>query len=175
MANTWRTKIYGATPAPERDMLDLMNGSSSTRIIRVTRMVNINIATVAQSTMITYMQINRITAVAGGDTVTPISHDTGNSALNANTTSGTGRAITFPDNYVLRRYIFSFDDVTINLGTLKEWEMSINMNEVWNIGYGESSVRRLTLRAGQGVSFYHAGAVTVGSAAFEIEFLDEAS
>jgi hypothetical protein len=175
MANTWRATAAGVAFAATKDMLNVFNSASSTRVIRVYRCYNFNNGTGAVTGALTTMQIRRITAASAGTAVTPVAHDTSNSALNANTTAGTGQTTTGSD--IFRRYLWSNDEPAVSGSSQDEWELLVPFAEVWNAGYGDSNIQPLTCLAStaQGVQIFHSGASVVGTNDFEIEFTDSAS
>lgn len=175
MANTWRATAAGVTFAATKNMLNVFNGASSTRYIRVYRCYQFNNGTTAVTGVLTTMQIRRITAASAGTAVTPVSHDTSNATLNANTTAGHNQTVTGSD--IFRRYLWSNDEPTVSGSSQDEWELLVPFAEVWNAGYGDANVQPLTCIAStaQGVDIFHSGASAVGSNDFEIEFTDSAS
>lgn len=173
MANTWRATGAAVTFANAKSMLDVFNATSSARIIRCYRGYQFNNGTGAVTGVLTTMQIRRITAASAGTTVTPVAHDTSNSALDANTTAGHNRTATGSD--IFRRYLWSNDEPSVSGTTQDEWELLVPFAEVWNAGYGDSNIQPIVCRATQGFNIFHSGSSAVGSNDFEIEFTDAGS
>jgi hypothetical protein len=173
MAATWRATGSAIAFANSKDMLNIFNGTSSTRIIRAYRAYHFNNGTTAVAGVLTTMQIRRITSASGGTAVTPVKHDTNSSALDGNTTAGTGQTITGSD--IFRRYVWSNDEPAVSAATMDEWELLVPNAEVWNAGYGESTIEPIVCRATQGFEIFHSGSTAVGSNDFEIEFTDAAT
>lgn len=174
MANTWHASTQGAAYAANKHMLDVFNSSTSTRVIRVYRCWWFNNGTAAITGVLNQGRINRITASSAGTTVTPVAHDTSNSALNANTTAGTNRTITVGN--IIRQLINSPDEPTV---TTLDWDSLLTLvpfAQVWDSGYGDTNIQPLTCQAStsQGVSIQSI-TQTVGSGDFEMEFTDAAS
>jgi hypothetical protein len=174
MANTWHVSAQGVPYAANKHMLDVFNSSSSTRVIRVYRCWWFNNGTTAVTGVLNQGRINRITAASGGTSVTPVAHDTSNSALNANTTAGHNRTITVGN--IIRQLINSPDEPTV---TTLDWDALLTLvpfAQVWDSGYGDTNVQPLTCQAStsQGVSIQSI-TQTVGSGDFELEFTDAAS
>jgi len=174
MANTWQAASQAIAYAASKHMLDVFNSSSSTRYIRVYRAYLFNNGTTAVTGVLNQARCNIITASSAGTTVTPIAMDTSNSALNANTTAGTGRTITVGS--IIRQIIHSPDEPTVStldwdaLGTL------VPFAEWWNAGYGDSNIQPVTCRASESRGFsIQSITQTVGSADCEIMFTDAAS
>lgn len=174
MANTWRATSQGVAYASGKSMLDLANESDSARILRAYRLYHFNNGTASVTGVLTTMRVYRsaigASAPTGGATVTPVAHDTGNSALDAGTTAGTGRTIT--DGDLFRQYLWSNDEPAVSGSTMDEWELFVPFAEIWNAGYGDSNVQPIVCRAAEGVHIKHQGTSAVGSADFEIEFTD---
>jgi hypothetical protein len=154
-------------------MLDVFNGAGSTRVVRVYRIYQFNNGVTAVTGVLTAMRINRLTAASAGTTVTPVAHDTASSALNANTTAGTGRTVTRTS--VFRQFLWSNDEPAVSGATMDEWELLVPFAEVWNAGYGDTNIEPLVCRAGFGVEIQQSGTSAVGSNDFEIEFTDSAT
>lgn len=173
MAATWRATGSAIAYANAKDMLNVFNGTSSTRIVRAYRAYHFNNGTSGVTGVLTTMQIRRITAASAGTAVTPVKHDTNSSSLNANTTCGTNQTVTGSD--IFRRYVWSNDEPTVSGNTQDEWELLVPNAEVWNAGYGDSNIEPIVCRATQGFEIYHSGSTAVGTADLEIEFTDAAT
>lgn len=100
--------------------------------------------------------------------------DTGNAALNANTTSGTNRTISVGN--IIRQLLHSPDEPTV---TTLDWDALgtlVPFAEIWNAGYGDSNIQPVTCRASEGRGFsIQSITQTVGSADAEILFTDAGS
>lgn len=177
MANTWRAVALGVTFASGKSMIDIYHTAADGRFERARRMYQFNNGTAAVTGVLTTMRIERLNATTptAGTVVVPVAHDTGNAALNAGFTSGTGRTTTPTD--VFRQYVWSNDEPAIAGNTIDEWELFVPFAEVWNAGYGESAVQPLVLRGtvAQGLQIRQSGVSAVGSNDFEFEITDEAS
>jgi len=174
MANTWQAASQAVTFAANKHMLDVFNGSASTRFIRVYRAYAFNNGTGAVTGVLNTFRCNIITASTAGTAVTPVTMDTTNTALNANTTAGTNRTITVGS--IIRALLQSPDEPTVStldwdaLGTL------VPFAEVWNAGYGDVNVQPVTCRAGEARGFsLQSITQTVGSNDYEIMFTDSAA
>lgn len=173
MAATWRATSGGVAFAASKDMLNVFNGASSTRVIRAYRAYQFNNGTGAVTGVLTTMQVRRITAASVGTAVTPVAHDTASSALNVNTTSGTNQTVTGTD--IFRRLVWSNDEPTVSGNTQDEWELLVPFAEIWNAGYGDTNIEPVVCRPGFGFEIFHSGATAVGTNDFEIEFTDSAT
>lgn len=173
MANTWRSVALAVAFANAKSMIDIFQDGSGTRVYRARRFYQFNNGTGAVTGVLTTMRVRRLTASSSGTTVTPVAHDTGNSALAANLTSGTNRSVTATD--VFRQYIWSNDEPAVSGNSMDEWELLVPFALIFEAGYGDSAVQPLVCRATQGVEINHTGSTTVGTNDFELEFTDEAS
>jgi hypothetical protein len=173
MAATWRATSGGVAFAATKDMINVMNGASATRVIRVFRAYQFNNGVTAVTGVLTTMQIRRLTAASAGSAVTPVKHDTSSPALDVNTTAGTGQTTTGTD--IFRRFLWSNDEPTVSSNTQDEWELLVPFAEVWNAGYGDTNIEPIVCRAGFGFQVFHSGVTIVGTNDFEIEFTDAAT
>ena len=176
MANTWRSTYQAIAYAATKHMIDVFNASGSARYIRVYRVYAFNGHTTAVTGVVSAMQIRRIgTSVSSGTTITPIAHNTANSSLNANTTSGTGRTTTLGS--LFRQFLWQNEEVIVTTLNFQALQCLVPYAEVWNAGYGDTNVEPIMCRSGQneGVSLYNVTSTTVGSVDAEIEFTDAAS
>lgn len=177
MANTFRATSQGVAYASGKSMIDLAQDTGGSRVVRAYRIYHFNNGTATVTGVLTTMRVVRQVvggaAPTGGSTVTPVLHDTNNTALPGNVTAGTGRTIT--DGAIFRQYIWSNDEPAVAGSTMDEWELFVPFAEVWNAGYGDSNVQPIVSRAGEGVHLKHQGTSGVGSADVEIEFTDAAS
>lgn len=173
MANTWRALQQNVAFASGKAMLDIFQANTGTRVHRVKRCFQFNNGTSAVTGVLTTMQIARITAASSGTSVTPVAHDTNNSALAADITAGTNRTVTTSD--VFRVYLWSNDEPSVSAATQDEWELYVPFATVWEAGYGDTDIQPLVCRATQGVVMRQSGTSAVGANDFEIEFTDEAS
>lgn len=173
MAATWRATSGAVAYASSKDMLNVFNGTASTRIIRVYRAYWFNNGTAAVTGVLTTAQCRRITAASVGTAVTPVAHDTNSSALNAATTAGTNQTTTGTD--IFRRFLFVNEEPIVAGTTQANWLTLVPFAEVWNAGYGDTNVEPVVCRATQGFQLFHSGTSAVGTADLEIEFTDAAS
>lgn len=174
MANTWRSAAQGIAYAANKHMLNVFNATASTRFIRIYRAWAFNNGTATVTGVLNQMRCNIITTASGGTTITPIAHDTSNTALNANTTSGHNQTNTVGS--IIRQILTSPDEPTVStldwdsLGTL------VPFAEIWNSGYGDTNIQPITCRPSEDRGFsIQSITTTVGSGDFEIEFTDAAA
>jgi hypothetical protein len=172
MANTWTAYAAGIAFAANKNMLAILNNGS--RVLRIRRIGFLNNQTAAVTGVVCFGEIRRYAGagLAGPTVVTPLAHDTSNSALDtvvigtAGTPSGTSS--------LFRRYIWSSDEPAVSGASVDELECLVPLNVIWDAGYGDTEVQPLTIRPGEMLSIYN----TVGAAGIMdvwIEFTDEAS
>lgn len=169
MAATWHAFTSAAAYAANKHMLDVFNGAASTATLRIYRAWLFNNQTTGVTGVLNFVSIFRTSASAAGTTVTPVAHNTSNTALNANTSAGTGRTITTGAQF--RRLLMSPDEPTV---TSADWDALmclVPFAEIWNSGYGDSVVDPVTCRAGVAEGFtVQSITQTVGTADLELEF-----
>lgn len=174
MANTWQAIQTAVAYAANKHMLDVFNSPSSTRYIRVYRAYAFNNGTAAVAGVLNTLRCNITTAASAGTANTPITMDTSNAALNANTTAGTNRTITVGN--IIRQVLHSPDEPTV---TTLDWDALgtlVPFAEIWNAGYGDANIQPVTLRASESRGFsIQSITQTVGTGDFEIMFTDAAS
>jgi hypothetical protein len=181
MANTWHALATATAFGSGKWMMDIFNSSSSTRYIRVYRMWVYNNQSGAVVGVLTQLQVKRTNASSGGSAITPVAHNAGYSALNANTTVGIARSVSCPTDNLLRQFLWSNDEIAIASEALAididSMETLIPYAEVWNTGYGDSTVEPQTLVAStnEGFGLFHPGTSSVGTLDSEMEFTDAAS
>jgi hypothetical protein len=170
MAATWSANQQGVAFASAKSMLDVFNGSASAKTIAIVKMLQFNNGTGAVTGVLCTMKIRKTSAASAGTAVTPAAFNSASAALDANTTAGTGRTITAGATF--RQYIWSNDEPTVSTATQDEWELLVPFAEVWDLGYGDSGVERLTARTGvsEGYDVQQSSASAVGTNDFEIIF-----
>ena len=122
---------------------------------------------VAVTGVLTNLEIRKLTAATGGTTITAAPHDTSNS-LSASVICATNASVTSTDVY--RRILWSTDEPTANTTmSVDEFQCFLPFANVWNMGYGDTSVEPITLNANEGVGLINTGAVA-GQCDIVIEF-----
>lgn len=169
MADTWHAFSSAVAYAANKHMIDVFNGSASTRTIRIYRAWLFNNQTTAITGVLNFVSIFRTSAGSGGTTITPVAHNTSNTALNANTTAGTGRTVTTGDQF--RRLLMSPDEPNVSTTDWDSLMCLVPFAEIWNSGYGDTVVDPITCRNGVNEGFtIQSITQTVGTADMELEF-----
>jgi hypothetical protein len=175
MADSWHVtnNAVGVAFASAKHLLDIFNAAASTKTIKVYRIWVYNNYVATVTGVFTALQVKRTSLSSGGTTLTPLAHNLGQAALNANTTAGTGRTITASS--IFRQILWQNDEPTVSTFDMDALLTLVPFCEVWNSGYGDSQVQPLTCRAGfaEGVTLQQPGSNTVGTCDVEAEFTSE--
>lgn len=174
MANTWTLYNQGIAFAANKVMAGILNGGS--RVLRIARMGLLNNQTAGVTGVACLAEVRKYPATMTWTTptaVTPVAHDSTNSALSSVTAgnSGTPGGSTAA---VLRRVFWSSDEPAISSATSDELECFVPLNVIWDAGYGDAAVQKIAVRQNEGFLLYN----TTGAAGLVdcwTEFLDEAS
>lgn len=176
MAQTFTAYFSGIAFAGLKNMGAILNTSAS-EVLKVYRIGLVNAQTAAVTGVITEINV-RITqtsaTLAGSTTITPVSHDTTNTAP-ASATYGSGGTLggTPTAGTVIRRTIWSNDEPATGALTNDEMECFIPFNIIWDAGYGDSNVQPLTLRQNQMAFVYNVTTTTAGTLDVWMEFTKE--
>lgn len=174
MASTWTLLIQAKAFAATTCMMGLLNGGGN--VIRARRIGMINYQTGAVTGVICALELRVLRATASWTptSVSPVKHDTNNSALTSVTTGHAGTPSTSGATDVFRRFIWSSDEPAASTATSDEWECLVPLNILWDAGYGDANVQPLAIRQNEMIHLYNnsgaAGLVDVW-----MEFTDEAS
>lgn len=173
MADTWHGSAQAVAYASAKNMLDLFNSSSSAKLIKLFRMWIFNNGTTGVTGVLTALQIKRSSASSGGTSITPIAHNLGSTALDANTSCGTGRTVTSAG--IFRQILYQNDEPSVTTLDMDALLTLVCFAEIWNSGYGDSNVQALACRASnnEGITLLQPGANAVGSCDVELEFTSE--
>lgn len=171
MAATFRVWAGGTAWASNKNMIDLWNPSTSAKTCNVYRVFMFNDQLTGITGLLGFIGLFRFTgAPSAGTAITPLYHKTNSTALDANTTAGTGRTITRGSQF--RRVIGVSDEVAAGTVNVNFLYTLCPFAEIWNSGYGDTTVEPLACRAGQneGLVVGSDTGLTNGSASLEIEF-----
>lgn len=150
MAQTFTAYYSGIAFAAAKTMAGIVNGHA-TEVLKVRRVGLLNAQTAAVTGVLCQLEFQFLTGTAslsGGSTITPITHDTTNTAPTTATYSHNS-TIAGTQN-VLRRVFWSSDEAAISTGTIDELETMVPLNIIWDAGYGDSNVQPLTMRQDKG-------------------------
>lgn len=172
MANTFNLYSQAITFAANKSMLTVFNGTGSGRVLRVSRIMCLNSPNAAVAGVLTTMEICAISASTGGTVIAPNKYNPSQTSLPAQVLCASGSTDIVSN--MLRRFMWSTDEPSTGL-TIDEVQTFPLFGTVWDIGYKDSSVPKLTLREGEGVTVRQVGSNIVGSVDIMIEFTDAAT
>jgi len=174
MANTWQAAGQSLAITPGKHMLDVFNAAASTRVIRIYRAYAFNNGVTAVTGVLNNLRCNITSTATVGTAVAPITMDTSNTALNANTSVGTNRNVTVAN--IIRQLLQSPDEPTVSTLDWDALATLVPFAEVWNVGYGDANLQPVTCRPGvaRGFSLQSLNQ-TVGVNDYEIMFTDSAT
>jgi hypothetical protein len=169
VANTWIALATAVAFAAGKNMLAILNGGA--RVLRIRRIMLINVQTVAVTGVLCLGEIRRYedATISGHTVITPTAMDITNSALVSVTVGTAGTPI--GTSTTLLRYIWSSDEPAVGTGTWDEWETLLGL--IWDTGYGDANLQPLTIRTNEMLCIYN----TTGAAGLVdvfVEFTDEA-
>jgi hypothetical protein len=157
--------------ASNKSMLALMNGVGSGVVIKILKVKIMNTQTSSVVGIIADFRLRRLTALTGGTSVVPRSHDT-NDAINGSITSATGGTPTDLTGPVdLGRYVYSTDEW--GPGTADVESMDHSMQTVWAIYQHMRGEKPITIRPGEGLDVRQLTASTAGTFDIQIIFTQE--
>lgn len=155
-------------------LFSLFNGSGSGRIVRISRIWVLNNQITAVTGILENYYLYKLTGNVSGGTptiLTPIKLDSSNENIPSQIVCATGNT-TNGSGDILMRYFFSGDEPAVGTFSMDELEQLISLNCIWNLGYGNSNIQKLTIREGEGISLYQTAiASSVGTIDIFVEFL----
>lgn len=169
--DTWHTYAPGVTFSTSKSLADQTN-ADATKVVKLWRLWLLNNQTAGITGVVLLLLFRRLTAASsGGTTLTPVAHDTGNAALDADVTCGTGRTVTPGSTF--RRVMVSSDEPVVGTGTWDEMECIVPLACLWDSGYGDSNVAPQTFRQNQGFDLQQSTTSVVGVCDIDWEFTQE--
>ncbi len=176
MANTW-TAIATAVTHSTTAKVYLQLFNAGTRVLRVYRVWMINANITAVTGVNCPMQLGRITTAASGgspSTITPVPHDSTNSALSSVTCNSGNTTATLTGVY--RRFTYSTDEFAVGAFKVDNLQGVPRFALYWDGGYGDTNVLPIVLPQNHGLVMYSAGiASAAGNADVIFEFTDSAT
>lgn len=175
MANTWTALAQGVAFAATKNMLGVLNGGA--RVLRIRRIWLLNVQTAAVTGVLCGGSVRRYSGagigLSGSTPVTPVAHDSGNSALSSVTigTAGTPAGATVE---TLRNYAWSSDEAAVSGATVDELEMLPAYGLIWDAGYADGNVQPLVIRPNEMLCIYNVSGAA-GLVDVAVEFTDEAA
>lgn len=176
MAATYIVRAPSVALANNKHMITIWNGSGSGKIVKISRIWLINERVAAVTGIITRFFMYKMTADGSdGTTLTPVAYDTSSASVPAQIVCRTGptTAITYDSNTLYRSVCFSSDEYGVGDATIDGVETMTPIMVVWDTGYGEDELQFLTLREGEGLTFFHGVNSTAGTVNLSVEFMLE--
>lgn len=180
LANTWT--FYGKQiPVTGVDtMCAIWNDGA--RVIKIRRIGLINsqiYGVYGVNTRIWVQRLDSEVSWSGYLTMTPQPHDTNNSALSSVTCGHAGAMSTTGTIHTFLRYLWTTDEPASGSGgasfpTMDEWECMVPVNIIWDAGYGDSAVPKLTILENEALRIFNPSFGATGLVDVWTEFTDEA-
>ena len=148
MAKTYTAIQTAVACGNGKSMMAIANTHAS-RLVKVYRIWIYPNNTAVTGVLVDF-QIRRFTTMTGGTGVTPVAHDTSNTAFDlTNITVAHGATITSPS--VIAGHMFLSSEEPVVSGAVSQNLLCMYpFAEVWNVGIGDSNVEPITLRQNQG-------------------------
>jgi hypothetical protein len=172
MATTYTTSAIMIAPANAKIMHYLMNNTGSGLVLKVYKIGVLNSTISVQTGVYTELQVRRLTAITAGTAIKPVRHGQFRSRfeLPSQVISGTlGTSPSYdatyaPTNGIFMKVFVSPDESSAGpaLATLEELNNLPDWNIIWNVGYNDSVLEPIVLRAGYGLCILCNTSTTVG-------------
>lgn len=174
MVSTYRASVTNVTWAASKNMFVLQNHTASGKIVQLSRMWMHNFVFGGAAVGgVGLVQLWKYTPTIGswtGGTIIPFKYnDTSNGAPPVSITMRYGMLDTlsaWPGAEMIRQIARCTGPYLSTANTAVRWnEISQQpvLNVIWDAGYGDTNVQKLTLRAGEGVVLYSAAVGTYTS------------
>lgn len=172
MAKTYTAAATGIAFGNNKSMLGILN-AHATRKVKIWRVWVLNNQTAAVTGVLTTWALRKLSALTGGTAVTPVQHDTSNTAVDLTSiTCVTGGTASNTADSPLRTFMWSNDEPSVSSATSDELETIVPLMCVWD-STGDANIEPITLNQNQGFSVTHSGSTTVGICDIFVEFTVE--
>lgn len=169
MAKTYTAAAVGVAFASAKSMLGIFN-AHATRKVSLYRAWMLNNQTSAVTGVLTSCALRRISALSAGTAITPVQHDTSNTAFDLTSVScAAGATITNTGDIQFRIWMWSGDEPAVSGATSDEFQCIVPLMCVWD-STGDSNIEPIVSNQTQGVHIQQPGANAVGIADFFMEF-----
>lgn len=182
MADLWAAvgvQLNTNTMSTSKAWLYLSNGSSATRILRLSRVLLLNNQITAATGVLATLEFRKYTGSPSfsGTSITPVPFNSTNSALEAAVTAGSNGTPSGGSSAIMRRWIWSTDEAavaTVDLDAFQSIPMFCNF---FDSGLEDLTVQPLVLRAGEAAAVYCSAASGTLAGLIDIifEFTNEAT
>jgi hypothetical protein len=169
MAKTYTVAGVGITFASNKSMLGVLNAHAS-RKLSLYRAWTLNNQTAAVTGVITSMALRRISALTGGTALTPVAHDTSNTAFDLTSiTAAAGGTATNTADAQFRIWMWSGDEPAVSSATSDEFQCIVPLMCIWD-STGDANIEPLVANQNQGYHIVQPGANAVGVVDLFMEF-----
>lgn len=169
MAKTYTLSAIGIAFASNKSLCAIFN-AHATRKVRVYRVWALNNQTSAVTGVLTSMSLRKSSAQSGGTALTPIQHDTGNTAVDlTSVTTATGATVTNTADSPVRVIMWSSDEPAVSGATSDEFQCIVPLMCIWD-STGDSNIEPITLNQNEGLHLVQPGANAVGILDVFMEF-----
>lgn len=166
---TYTAAAIGVAFASNKSMLGVFNAHVS-RKVKLYRVWQLNNQTSAVTGVIAAMVLRKISSFSGGTGVTPVGHDSANTALDlTNITTLTNGTFGNTADAILRQWIWSNDEPAVSGATSDEFECIVPLMCVWD-STGDSNIEPLVANTTEGYHVLQPGANAVGITDVFMEF-----
>lgn len=172
MAKTYTAAALGVAFASNKSLLGIFN-AHATRKVKIWRVWMLNNQTTAVTGVLTSVALRKISALSAGIAVTPVPHDTSNTAVDlTSVTVNTGGTFTNTGDTQMRVWMWSGDEPAVSSATSDELQCIVPLMCVWD-STGDANIEPIVLNQNQGVHVLQPGANAVGVSDIFIEFTVE--
>jgi hypothetical protein len=169
MAKTYTAAGIGIAFASNKSLLGVFN-AHSTRKVKLYRAWQLNNQTSAVTGVLTSCALRKISALSGGTAITPVQHDSGNTAVDlTSVTCNTGGTFTNTSDNQLRIWMWSGDEPAVSAATSDELQCIVPLMCVWD-ATGDSNIEPFVCNQNEGIHILQPGSNAVGISDVFMEF-----
>lgn len=169
MAKTYTVAAIGVAFASNKSLLAIYN-AHATRKVKVYRVWVLNNQTTGVTGVLTSMTLRKISSLSGGTSLTPVAHDTANTAVDLTSiTCAAGGTFANTAEAQLRVVMWSCDEPAVSGATSDEFECIVPLMCIWD-STGDSNIEPITLNQNEGVHVLQPGSNAVGILDVFVEF-----
>lgn len=160
-AATFTVYGLGIAIGNNKSMMSIANASGSSVKIRIREIRIINVQNTAVTGVIADYRLLRCTSHSSGTAITPLAHDTSDTALSSSVTAKTGATITGEAADPLRRYQLSTDEWGTGASDVESNSHDIQMNN--SLFQTAPKTETITLNANEGITLKQVTNSTAGT------------
>lgn len=161
MAKTYTASAIGIAFASNKSLLGMFTAHAS-RPLKLYRLWMLNNQTAGVTGVLSSCALRRISALSGGTAITPVQHDSANTAVDlTSVTVNTNGTFTNTADTQMRIWMWSTDEPAVSGATSDELQCIVPLNCVWD-STGDTNIEPLTCNQDQGVHCLQPGSNAVG-------------